>query len=337
MPVPVRSAAALVLIVSVLVLSGCNLEATTPTGRASDEASAGARRSGEISAPAAGGAYGSPVKLGELEDTTIRESSGIVASRRNPGLFWTHNDSGDGPFLYAFDRRGGRRGVWHVKGARSRDWEDIAVGPGPERGRAYLYIGDIGDNTEKREEIVVYRISEPLITPGDAATSKSAPRQTETPAEAIRLRYPDGQHDAEALLVHPATGDLYIIIKTSASRTTVYKLTAPFSASAIHTLTRVGEVSIPSVLGGMITGGDIGPDGRRVILCDYLGGYELVLPSGDDIDSRSFDTIWRQPVSRVALGGRQQGEAVCYRADGEAILSTSEKRPAPLIEVMRTR
>src|SRR5262245_1156570 len=100
--------------------------------------------------------YGAPVHLTDLKNRSVNESSGIVASRRNSNLFWTHNDSGDGPFIYAFDRGGNHLGVWRVAGATARDWEDIAIGPGPTKDSPYVYIGDIGDNEKKRDEIVVY-------------------------------------------------------------------------------------------------------------------------------------------------------------------------------------
>lgn len=274
--------------------------------------------------------YAGPTRLAVLEDPAVEESSGIVASRRNPGLFWTHNDSGDGPYLYAFDRAGRRRGVWRVRGAKSRDWEDIAAGPGPERGRPYLYVGDIGDNERKREEVVVYRVAEPEVTPADEqAGGRDAP-QTEA-AEAIRLKYPDGRHNAEALLVHPLTGDLYVVTKTTAAAG-VYKLAAPFTASAVNTLARVAEVKVPGLFGGLVTGGDISADGRRVVLCDYVNAYELSLP-GDS--AGSFDSVWGRPPLLIELGEREQGEAVCYGADGGAVYATSEKRPAPLIEARR--
>ena len=76
--------------------------------------------------------YTEPVRLASLADPQIVESSGLGASWRNPGLYWTHNDSGGGPFVYAFDRSGAARGAWRVRGAKARDWEDMAVGPGPE-------------------------------------------------------------------------------------------------------------------------------------------------------------------------------------------------------------
>lgn len=267
--------------------------------------------------------------IAKLEDASIDESSGLIASRRNPGLFWTHNDSGDDPVIFAFDRQGKRRGVWRVEGAKARDWEDIAIGPGPERNRPYLYVGDIGNNGKAREEIVVYRFPEPTIETGDAESGRRNPRRTEM-LDIIRVRYPDGAHDAETLMVHPTSGDIYIVTKTISRSAVVYKLSSTLSLTNVNVLARVSEVRLPSPLGSMITGGDISPDGRRVVLCDYLGAYELSLAADS---AANFDTIWKQPAVSTQLGPRGQGEAVCYRLDGAAILATSEGRNAPLIEV----
>jgi hypothetical protein len=280
--------------------------------------------------------YGAPVHLANLENKSIKESSGIAASRRNADIFWTHNDSGDGPFIYAFDRRGKHRGVWRVTGAEARDWEDMAIGPGPRLGRSYLYIGDIGDNSKKRAKITVYRVAEPRITPKDSSSTVQNPRETEA-ADVIRLKYPDGKYDAETLLIHPLTGDLYIITKVMGAPAKVYKLRAPALKSGVSTLSYVGELRFPNQFLGFITGGDISPDGHRIIISDYLGACELILPGKRGI---AFDEIWKQSPLPVDIGGfpglRRQGEAICYRADGLAILATSEGLPCPLIEVARS-
>jgi hypothetical protein len=268
-----------------------------------------------------------PALLANLQSREVTESSGIVASRRNPGLFWTHNDSGDGPFVYAFDRRGSPRGVWRVEGARAEDWEDIACGPGPAPGRPYLYAGDIGDNSARRAQVVVYRFPEPAVADSDAATTRATARATE-PAETIRLKYPDGPHDAEALLVHPASGDIYVVTK-SVGGAGVYKLSAADVTAGVNTLALVATLRGPDFFGTLITGGDISPDGRRVAFCDYAQGYELRLPD----TARDFDEVWRQRPAVVRLGERRQGEAVCYRLDGAALLATSEGVHPPLYEV----
>lgn len=276
--------------------------------------------------------YGAPTKLATIKNPAVDESSGLVASRSMPGVYWTHNDSGDGPFIYAFDKTGESRGVFRVTGAQARDWEDMSIGPGPRRGQSYLYLGDIGDNSKARSEIVVYRVAEPVLVAADRASTRSRPRTTSS-AEVFRLRYPDGKHDAETLLVHPVTGNLYIVSKVLLQNPVVYEAAAPLTAGNVITMTRVGEIKVPSLLGGALTGGSVSPDGRRVALCDYLQGYELTLPS----TSKNFNDIWKVKLVSFPLGERKQGEAIAYRADGNALLATSEGKSPPLLQVERLR
>lgn len=271
--------------------------------------------------------YGTPTTIANLKNPAINESSGLAASRSNPNIYWTHNDSGDGPLVYAFDATGESRGVFRVAGAQARDWEDMAVGPGPAQASSYLYLGDIGDNNKARSEIVVYRVPEPKLTAADKNSSKSNPRIT-TAGDAIRLRYPDGKFDAETLLVHPTSGNLYIVTKAVLKNATVYEVRAPLVPGKVITMKRIGDIKVPSLIGAL-TGGSISPDGRRVALCDYLQGYEVVLPRS----SKNFNDIWRQTVTPFKLGQREQGEAITYRADGKALLVTSEGKLPPLIQV----
>ena len=274
--------------------------------------------------------YGPPTTITTIKEKSITESSGLSASRSTPGAYWTHNDSGDGPFIYAFDTRGDSLGIFRVTGAQARDWEDMAAGPGPDASKSYLYLGDIGDNNEARDEVVVYRVPEPALTAATRKLTKTRPGSTE-PAEAIRLKYPDGKHDAEALLVHPTTGNIYIVNKVPIANPVVYEAVAPFTAGKLVTMRRIGEIRVPSIFGGVVTGGSISPDGRRVALCDYFQGYEIVLPAS----SRDFNDIWKQKMIGFDLGKREQGESITYRLDGKAFLATSEGKQSPLIQVLR--
>src|ERR1700752_2095065 len=249
--------------------------------------------------------YGPPTTIATIKEKSISESSGIAASRLTPGAYWTHNDSGDGPFIYAFDTRGDSLGIFRVTGAQARDWEDIAAGPGPQANKSYLYIGDIGDNNEVRDEIVVYRVPEPGLNAGSRKLTKARPGSTD-PADAIRLKYPDGKHNAEALLVHPTTGNIYIVNKVPIANPVVYEAAAPFTPGKLITMRRIGEIRVPSIFGGVVTGGSISPDGRRVALCDYFQGYEIVLPAG----SRDFNDIWKQKMIGFDFGKRKQGESI---------------------------
>lgn len=274
--------------------------------------------------------YLPPTKLADLEDQSITESSGLVASRTSPGSYWTHNDAGNAPLIYLFDSKGRSRGVWRVTGATSYDWEDLAAGPGPKPDTNYLYIGDIGDNDGTRSEIVIYRIPEPQIPNGNTVSTAEHPAATET-AEALRLRYPDGKHDCEALLVHPRTGRIYLVVKEKSAKPGIYAADAPAASGEVITLARIGEVDMSGHSEAVINGGAISPDGQRAALSDYTQGYEFVLSEAN----APFDSIWKQPMRTVDLGKRKHGEAVCYRLDGKALLATSERLPAPLFEIVR--
>lgn len=249
-------------------------------------------------------------------------------------MLWTHNDSGDGPFVYCIDLQASTCGVWEVAGASARDWEDMAGGPGPDPNLTYLYLGDIGDNARGRDDITVYRAPEPEVDEATRTSTQERPAVA-AGAQALVLRYPDGAHDAEALLVHPDNGDLYLVAKELSGEAGVYRAPGSLDPTATTTMKAVATLTVPGPGGPavLVTGGDVAPDGRRVILSTYAQALELDLgtaPTGD------FDAIWQRRVTPVALAPRQQGEAIAYRSDGAALLTTSEGSPAPLHQVTRT-
>jgi hypothetical protein len=203
-----------------------------------------------------------------------------------------------------------------VTGVEAEDWEDIATGPSTDTGWD-LYIADIGDNSRERGTVLVHRVPEPVSVDADISAEP----------ETIVLSYPDTSHDAETLLVHPETGDLYIITKEFSSRSMVFKAEAPLRGEM--TLERIGTITINDFLSDR-TGGDISPDGTRVILSTYAAGYELVLPAG-----APFDEIWEQTPHRVEIGEHEQGEAIAYSSDGASLFATSEGAHPPLYRIDR--
>ena len=96
---------------------------------------------------------------------------------------------------------------------------------------------------------------------------------------------------------------------------------------------KVADLTVPNVPNGQLTGGDISPDGRRVVLCDYSWGYELQLPAG----AKNFDEIWNTKPDRIDLGKLPQSEAIAYMSDGSTIIATSEKKHPPIVEVRRNQ
>ena len=246
-------------------------------------------------------------------------------------MFWTHNDSGDEAFVYAFNSAGESLGTWKVQGAENRDWEDLALSK-DSSGKCYLYIGEIGDNKMLWPEHFVYRVAEPVVVPaGKAATRKNS--LATSPAEVLRYSYPDTDHDAETLMVHPVSGDIYVLTKQVSGPAGVYLLKPDFGSAVSQTAEKVAEISVPSVPNGLLTGGDISPDGRRVIVCDYRQAYEFVLPEA----AREFDDIWNSAPHSIEIGKRKGGESICYSADGSGLIATSEGRNPPIIEARRQK
>jgi hypothetical protein len=273
--------------------------------------------------------YDKPQVVGKIESPEIKESSGLAVSRCLTDVFWTHNDSGDEAFLFAFNKKGEKLGTWKLPNAKNTDWEDLAEIRTPS-GECVLYIGDIGNNSRLRDEFTIYRVKEPQVAPESKTSSKKNPLATE-PAEAIKFFYPDVRRDAETLMVHPASGDIYILTKRLSGASAVYKLKGNFDLSKTNKLEMLNDFSVPAIPNGFLTGGDISPDGKRVIICDYFNAYELVLPDA----AKSFDEIWKEAPLTVELGAREQGEAIAYAPDGKSVFATSEKKNSPLIEVKR--
>lgn len=265
---------------------------------------------------------------GRITSREITESSGIAASKCQANVLWTHNDSGDGPFIYAIDMLGRHLGTWKIPNVSNFDWEDIANYRNKD-GTCYIYIGEIGNNRRRRAESEIFRIVEPMIE-GAGGSNRRKPVITPNAAK-LRFVYPDVRQDAEALLVHPKSGDLYVISKLLTGAAGVYKVQAAFDSSIAITAEKVGELSLPAVPNGLVTGGDISPDGRRVVIADYFSGYELILPDGEE----NFDEIWRSKPEPFDIGSREIGESVAYSADGSSVFSTSEKRYSPVYKTSR--
>ena len=270
--------------------------------------------------------YDEPKVVGKMESTAITESSGIAVSKCQQDVIWTHNDSEDGAFVFALNSKGKALGTWRVPNARNTDWEDMA-GYKDARGKCYLYVGEIGNtNNNERAEHKIYRILEPTVNESDSNSTRKDPIQTE-PAEILSFSYPDARQDAETLMVHPVSGEIYIVTKHRSSPAGVYKLKPVFDDAVIKAI-KISDLTVPAIPNGFLTGGDIAPNGKRVIICDYFAAYEFTLPSG----SGNFDEIWKQKPIVVELGERKQGEAIGYAADGLSIYATSEGKLAPLIE-----
>lgn len=245
--------------------------------------------------------------LCELENSHVTESSGVAASHRTNGIYWTHNDSGDGANLYAFDEEGKDLGTYTLQNVKAIDWEDMASAK--INGVCYLYVGDIGDNARIRSEIVVYRLREPEARRGNHKIKDF---------DTYRLKYPDGAHDCEALMVSPK-GDLFLITKERSSQPSVYRATIRNSKES-YTLTKLGELSMenPVRVNRLVTGADMSSDGKYVVVRTYFTAYLY-----DNLEGRWFEKIPR--LLRIPF--EEQGEGICFDGFNNRLLTTSEGKP----------
>lgn len=275
--------------------------------------------------------WGNPEIVGTIKTDEITESSGLVASRCQPNVFWTHNDSGDGAFIFALNDAGEKLGTFKVENAKNRDWEDIGIFK-TEGGECFLYLGDIGNNVRVRDESVIYRVKEPTVTEKDKTSDRKKPSKTED-AQKIKFEYPDIRHDAETLFVHPQTGDIYVLTKRLSGASGVYKLSKNYDVRKTNPLEKIADFTVPAIPNGFLTGGDVSADGKRVVVCDYFAAYEIALPEA----ATNFDEIWKQKPILIQTGKREQGEAVGYAPDGETIFLTSENRNSPLTKIEKLK
>ena len=247
-------------------------------------------------------------KTGTVETPLIKGASGIVVSRKNADVLWVHNDFAGETCLYAINAKGKLLSIWTVVGAKARNWEDIAAGPGPEPNQSYLYVGDIGDNNARYPSVQVYRVPEPSVDP-----NKPFSNQRTAAAETIDLIYPDGPRDAETLLVDPLTKDIYIIAKRELF-CKVYMAAYPQSTTKSTVLTRVALLPWP-----LATGGDVSPDGREVIVRGYYNASLWTRPAGEP--------LWRAfsgPRVDVPVAAEPQGEGICFDTAGQGYYTISE-------------
>jgi hypothetical protein len=247
-------------------------------------------------APAAVAApSGGTEELLTISDPRITESSGLAASARHAGVLYTHNDSGDSPRVYAIGPDGKTRATLTLRGAQARDWEAIAAGR-DDAGRPALFVGDIGDNIKGWPSISVYRVTEPARLADVTLTP-----------ERFRFRYADGPRDAEALLVHPRTGRLYVVSKESDGGG-LYQAPAKLRTDRANVLRRIADM--PST----VTDGAFSPDGSRLMVRGYLAGRIFSAPGQGRV----------RELSSFGVPLQQQGESATYSPDGRSLLVGSE-------------
>ncbi|WP_425578082.1 hypothetical protein [Streptomyces albiaxialis] len=230
-----------------------------------------------------------------IGDGRITESSGLAASRAHKGVYWTHNDSDDGPYVYAVDGSTGKTvATVTLRGIDPRDVEAVSVGPDGD-----VYVGDIGDNFNGRwPEVWIYRFHEPAKLKGDVSVTPT--RYT--------VKYDDGPRDAESLMVHPKTGRVYITSKSDEGKGGIYAGPEKLTAGGVNTFRRIADTKVYA------TDGAFSPDGTRLMLRSYFSGEMFRWKDGAEPES----------VGTVPVPLQRQGESVTFTPDGRTLMFGSE-------------
>jgi hypothetical protein len=233
----------------------------------------------------------------------IDEASGIADSYSNPGFLWVELDSGNPPVLHLLKHDGTHGDSVYIKGATNRDWEDIAISTGPVDTKKYLYVAEIGDNALAYSSYRIYRFPEPFSS-----------IDTVSVFDKIDFKYPDGPHDAEAIIVDGATRDIYVITKRD-QFSKVFKLEYPQKTSSMNIATFVGDLPYKGVVSAAISG-----DQTELLIKTYGQVNYYRRKTGE-----SFEKIFAESYQAVPYQVEPQGEAVCFNNNKRGFFTLSEK------------
>lgn len=263
-----------------------------------------------------------PQVAGNLGDEALVETSGIVAGLANEDILWMHNDSGDDLRVFAIGTDASARGRLNIE-AEAEDVEDIAAAACPDGSGPCLWIADTGDNLRAREEVALVIVSEPDVSP-EGLGEASAGTWTRVP-----FTYEGGPIDVEALVVAAAGDRAFLIEKRDEATARVFALDGPFRHAEPLVATPIATFDSPGVgtveLGRMVTGADLHPSGRQLVLRTYTTVH--VYRFEDDQGVEAMGAIMPLLVTLGPLS-EPQGEAVAFDATGYGLWSASEDRDA---------
>ena len=255
-------------------------------------------------------------KLGLLKSKKLNEASGLAASIANPGMLWTLNDSGNPSEVYLIDRETNIKLTCKLEGVDNRDWEEIAIGPGPEKGKHYNYVGDIGDNAAAHDLKYIYRFQEPVLKAGEEKVKI-------TQVDKIVFSLSDERRDAEAFFVDPKTLDIYIIGKWK-NPCDLYQLKYSPDTNKSAVAQRIGTVPM-----SLVVAADFSGDGSELLLKTYKHVF-YYKRSGD----MSVASMLEQKPIDLPYDQEPQGESVAWATDGKGYYTLSEQKKDKDVHLM---
>lgn len=244
--------------------------------------------------------------LAPVIDSKLNEVSGLAASINNVGMLWTLCDSGNDAEVFLIDQTLNIRLTCKLKDIVNRDWEDIAVGPGPDPSKNYIYVADIGDNLAIFKYKKIYRFEEPVLKEGQDQITISK-------FDTITFQLQGIKKDSEAIMLDPKTKNLYIISKWERPES-VYELKYPYSTKDTLTATVFAKLPLYKIVAA-----DFSDDGKEVILKNYENVYYW------KVENRPLQEVLKDPPYIVEYEKEPQGEAITFARDGSGFFTISEK------------
>jgi hypothetical protein len=232
------------------------------------------------------------------------EASGLCDSKSMAGNVWVQEDGDNPNMLYLFSHKAEYKGNIQMP-FPNRDWEDISIGAGPETGRNYIYLAEIGDNAAAyNNQYYIYRFLEP-----QSLTEKVSNY------DRIAFQYPDGSRDAECILLDPATKDIYIVTKREFN-VRLYQLPYPQSVTEIQTAKFIQNIPLQA-----ITSGGISSDGKEIVLRNYEAIYYWYRQENESI----IAALARTRDKLLPYVNEPQGEGFCFDKDNKGYFTNSER------------
>jgi hypothetical protein len=263
-----------------------------------------------------------------LDHPDIIEASGLASSRRSEDRLWVVNDGGSSPVLYALGTDGHHQQSIRLRGARNLNWEDLASFS--HEGKDWLLVADVGDNEANREYVSLYLVEEP-DTDADSITA---------PVREIRVTYPDGPLDCEAVAIDGRDGQIVLLSKREipailyAIPLDAVATAEPLLATRLGSVTGIPQPSETDIERALAdenwhwqpTAMDISGDSSLAVILTYTAAYVFRRFPGD-----SWIAAFAREPLRLDLADTPLAEAIAFGAGGNSIFVTTEGGNAPLL------
>lgn len=237
----------------------------------------------------------------------LNEVSGIETTASS-NLIWMLNDGGNKSRIYAISKKGNIKERLKVD-TKNNDWEDLTSDK-----KGNLYIGDFGNNFNKRKNLTILKIESSNLKKGkDLKTERISfyyPDQNKFPPKSKNMYF-----DCEAFFHF--NDSLYLFTKSRVKgdygRTNLYKIPA---TEGKHKAVFLTYFTTCKDMTCWATSADISDDGKTIALLTQKTVWWFSDFSGDD--------FFNGTVNSYTFENDTQKEGVCFK-NNNTLYITDEK------------